>query len=152
MGIKPLLVRASESHMTATEARSIVVDVPDSLPTAVADADKLAQVVDNLVSNAIKYSPSGGTICISARHERKLNRIVVSVADGGIGISDEEQEHLFTTFQRIYRTETQGVRDAGLGLYIVKGFFELMHGTVWVESRLNEGSAFQFALPTGGRK
>ena len=95
MDIKPLLVHASESHMTATEARSIVVDVPDSLPTAAADADKLAQVVDNLVSNAIKYSPSGGAICISARHERKLNRIVVSVADGGIGISDEDQEHLF---------------------------------------------------------
>lgn len=150
--IKPLLVRASESHMTVTEARSIVVDVPDSLPTAVADADKLAQVVDNLVSNALKYSPSGGTTRTSARHERKLGRIVVSVADEGIGIAEEDQEHLFTTFQRIYRTETQGVRGTGLGLYIVKGLLELMHGTVWVESRLNEGSVFRFALPTGGRK
>ena len=132
--------------------RLLVVACAAESPGVAADKDKIVRVVTNLVDNAIKYSPSGGAICISARHERKLNRIVVSVADGGIGISDEEQERLFATFQRIYRTETQGVRDAGLGLYIVKGFFELMHGTVWVERRLNEGSAFQFALPTGGRK
>ena len=114
----------------------------------VADRDKLVQVLVNLLSNAIKYSPKGGEVAVAARHELERGRVVVSVKDQGIGIAPEDQERLFTTFTRIRRPETEGVRGTGLGLYIVKGLVELMHGEIWLESELNKGSTFYIALPT----
>ena len=120
--------------------------IPPDVPNVVADRDKLTQVLINLLSNAIKYSSGGGSVTISARQERE--RVVLSVADQGIGIAPEDQQKLFTTFHRIHRPETQGVRGTGLGLYIVKALVEAMQGEIWLESTLNKGSTFFFSLPT----
>ena len=114
----------------------------------VADREKLDQVLINLLTNAIKYSPAGGLIAVSARHEERHERIVVEVADQGMGIAPEDREHLFSTFHRIRRPETQGIRGTGLGLSIVSGLVRMMRGEVWVESELDEGSRFIFSLPT----
>ena len=126
------------------------VSVPEDTPAIVADREKLTQILINLVTNAVKYSPKGGAVTISARHEPAQERVVVQVADEGIGISPDDQEQLFNSFHRIRRPETEGVRGTGLGLSIVKGLVALMRGEVWVESELNQGSTFFFTMPTNG--
>ncbi|MBI4201538.1 MAG: GAF domain-containing protein [Chloroflexi bacterium] len=126
---------------------SIHVDVPPDMPIVMADQAKLAQVIANLVDNAIKYSPQGGSIHISACFNLEEGTVTVSVEDQGIGIAEEDQEDLFTIFHRINRPETQGIRGTGLGLYIVKELVELMHGKIWVQSTLGKGSTFSFSLP-----
>ncbi len=129
-----------------TSKHQFLVDIPPDTPRVVGDWDKLVQVLTNLLDNAVKYSPQGGRITVSARHEPE--RVVVAVADHGIGIAPHDLEHLFTTFQRIRRPETVGIRGSGLGLYVVKALVELMQGQVWVESELNVGSTFFFSVPT----
>jgi len=71
---------------------------------------------------------------------------VVSVADQGMGIAPKDREQLFSTFYRVKRPETDGIRGTGLGLYIVKGLIDLMGGTVWLESELNKGTTFYFTV------
>ncbi|MDO8715384.1 MAG: ATP-binding protein, partial [Dehalococcoidales bacterium] len=88
-------------------------------------------------------------ITLSARNDLEHSRVLVSVADGGIGISSADGKLLFKTFHRIQRPETQGIRGIGLGLYIVKEWTEAMGGTVWFDSELNKGSTFFVAMPTG---
>ncbi|MBI2873075.1 MAG: GAF domain-containing protein [Chloroflexi bacterium] len=147
----PLLPVAEEvlrSVGSTTEHHRFAIDVPERLPAPIADRDKLSQVLWNLVDNAIKYSPEGGEVVVRAMEEPEQHRLVVSVSDQGMGIAPEDQARLFTTFHRIRRPETAGVRGTGLGLYIVKGLVELMGGEVWVSSELGEGTTFSFTLPT----
>ncbi|MEK7777621.1 MAG: ATP-binding protein, partial [Chloroflexota bacterium] len=129
----------------------VVVEIPPDLPEVWADKAKLVQVLTNLLTNAAKYSPAGGSITLSARHEPDGERVVVSLADQGIGIAPENQTQLFQSFQRVNRRETLGIRGTGLGLYIVKSFVEMMGGEVWVESELNRGSTFFFSLQARAR-
>jgi len=129
------------------QKHNLEVDFESGLPKVLADRDKLGQVITNLVSNAVKYSPAGGTVFISARNDPGQHRLVVSVKDEGMGISAADREQLFTTFHRINRPETQGIRGSGLGLYIVKEWVEIMGGDVWLESELNRGSIFFFTIP-----
>jgi signal transduction histidine kinase len=132
---------------TTTEYE-FVIDIEPDLPKLLIDRDKFGQVVGNLLSNAIKYSPNGRCITLSAHNEPSEHRIVVSIADEGIGISPEDKDSLFTTFHRIQRPETQGIRGSGLGLYIAKEWTEAMGGKIWLESELNKGSTFFIAIPT----
>ncbi len=96
--------------------------------------------------------------CHKIQPERRANRpygvsgpqerqVVISVADHGMGISPADSEALFTTFHRVHRPETIGIKGAGLGLYIVKVFTEAMGGRVWLESELDKGTTFYIALP-----
>jgi signal transduction histidine kinase len=124
-----------------------VIKIESDLPDLFVDRDKFSHIIGNLLSNAIKYSPNGGRVTLSARNDNKQHQIVLSVADEGIGISPEDREPLFTTFHRIQRPETQGIRGSGLGLYIVKEWVEAMGGKIWLESELNKGSTFFIAIP-----
>ncbi len=130
------------------ESHPVSVNIPDTLPTVLADKAKLGQVLTNLLQNAAKYSPKGGRITISARHKAETGHVVISVSDEGIGIAREDQKTLFTPFHRVQRAETVGIRGTGLGLYIVKEYVTLMNGDVWVESEMNKGSTFHVALLT----
>jgi two-component system sensor histidine kinase VicK len=100
------------------------------------------------LSNAVKYSPNGGNISIAVRNERQSNRVVISITDQGIGIGPEDRELLFTTFHRIQRPETRGIKGSGLGLYIAKEWTKAMGGEIWLKSELNKGSTFFVAVPT----
>ena len=131
-----------------SSAHEFIVDIPSDIPEVYVDRDKLGQVIWNLLSNAIKYSPNGGRITLAACHEPEKNRVVVSVADQGMGIGPADRDSLFTTFHRIKRPETVSIKGAGLGLYIVKHWTEAMRGQVWLESELNKGSTFFVAVPT----
>ncbi|MBN1190436.1 MAG: hypothetical protein JXA46_11835 [Dehalococcoidales bacterium] len=127
---------------------NFTLDIEPGLPMAFVDRDKFGQVVGNLLSNAVKFSPEGRRITLSARGNQDQHRIVVSVADEGIGIGPEDRALLFTTFHRIQRPETQGIRGSGLGLYIVKEWSHAMGGEVWLESELNKGSTFYVSVRT----
>ncbi|GAI83589.1 unnamed protein product, partial [marine sediment metagenome] len=102
----------------STDKHEFVINIEPDLPNVLVDRDKFGQVLGNLLINAVKYSPNGGCVTLSAHDDPQRHRIVVSVADEGIGISPEDKESLFTTFHRIQRPETRGIRGSGLGLYI----------------------------------
>lgn len=123
---------------------------PDDFPPAYADYERIRMVLTNLVSNAVKYSPDGGTIRIGGKAEE--NTAVVYVADQGVGIPPEEQERVFERFYRIdnrLRRETSGT---GLGLYLTRAIIEAHGGKISVESKLGRGSRFLFTLPLARRR
>lgn len=127
------------------KSQSLEVDLPPDLPKVHADANRLVQVLNNLVSNAWKYSPVGGKIHLTASREGEFVRLAIS--DNGIGISEEDQLHLFSQF---YRSEDPIVRDEqgwGLGLNVSRHLVELMGGTIGVRSAYQVGSTFWFTLP-----
>jgi PAS domain S-box-containing protein len=124
--------------------------ISDDMPPIHADYERMRQVLANLVSNAVKYSPDGGVIRIGGWPEGDMALIYVS--DQGIGIPPEEQELIFQRFYRVdnrLRREAQG---SGLGLYLARAIVEAHGGRIWVESQVNRGSRFMFTLPLGRRR
>ncbi len=124
-------------------------NVAHDIPDLTLDREKLIQVFTNLLDNAIKYSPDGGSISVTAKYDTSRERVTIAVADSGIGISSEHLEEIFTPFHRIRQPATEGIRGTGLGLYVVKELVELMGGAVLVESGLGRGSTFSIVLPVG---
>jgi signal transduction histidine kinase/DNA-binding response OmpR family regulator len=125
--------------------RSIEVRVPEHLPLIVADRDRVGQVLINLISNAIKYSPGGGQVTIDATHTGE--HVTVSVTDQGLGISREDQKRLFTKFYRVDTAMTREIGGTGLGLSICKTIIELLGGEIGCKSKPGHGSTFWFSLP-----
>ncbi len=132
--------------MLANQKKQIFkLDISNNLPEIAADRDRLSQVVANLVSNAIKYTPTGGTIKVRAM--QKDSRVEVRVTDNGMGISQEDQDSLFTKFFRVDSSLTREVGGTGLGLSICKTIIELHGGKIWVDSDFGKGSTFIFSIP-----
>ncbi|MFN2465574.1 MAG: sensor histidine kinase [Candidatus Dormibacteria bacterium] len=127
------------------EGHEIRVEVDDSVPAVTADEAKLRQVVVNLLTNAIKYSPNGEPITIEASSASDMVR--VAVRDQGIGIRETDMARLFKKFTRIPDPSTRKVPGTGLGLYIVKGLVELQGGRIDVTSEYGKGSTFAFTMP-----
>jgi two-component system sensor histidine kinase BaeS len=111
----------------------------------VADPDRLRQILANLVRNAVRHTPEGGIIALSARAEDRW--VVIAVADTGEGIAPEHLPHVFERFYRADQGRSRTSGGAGLGLAIVREFVELMGGRVSVESAPGEGSCFRVYLP-----
>jgi signal transduction histidine kinase len=109
------------------------------------DVDFLRESLDNIIENAVKYTPSGGTVTIGVRGE--LDRVIINVTDTGIGISTKDIEHIFQKFYRADTSDTQTIGGTGLGLFIVRRRIEAMGGKVWVESDVGQGSTFYVSLP-----
>ena len=116
-----------------------------NLPPMRADYDKLFEILDNLISNAMKYSPAGGEIVVSALKKRKL--IEIQVRDQGIGIAPEQVGNLFQKYHRIHNEKTKHIRGTGLGLYICKKMVEGHGGAIGVRSKFGQGSTFFFTIP-----
>ena len=115
------------------------------LPEIMIDAEKITIAIQNLIENAIKYTPLGGQVTISLKYD--TNKIELSVKDTGVGVSQEQQNRLFTKFFRaanVMRMETDGT---GLGLFIAKNIVESHGGKIWCQSKENKGSTFSFSLP-----
>lgn len=121
------------------------VEVPDDLPPLTVDPGKIEQVLNNLISNAIKYSYPDTTVKIQLA--RQNDGVLLSVADAGQGIPVDEQDKLFQPFERTSVTTTGGEKSTGLGLAIVKRIVEGHHGKIWVESSPGKGSTFYVLLP-----
>ena len=107
-----------------------------------ADGGKLFQVFENLIGNAIKYSPDGGQIEIKG--ERTDEQFMVTVSDEGMGMNPMQQKHVFEKYYRATQSTTKGL---GVGLYIVKHIIEAHNGQIWLESSPGKGSSFTFVLP-----
>ncbi|MCD4685247.1 MAG: GAF domain-containing protein [Anaerolineae bacterium] len=127
------------------KAMKLAVDISGDLPLVPADASRLTQLVANLVSNAIKYTPPEGYVTVMV--ERLGGAVQVSIKDDGLGISPEDQAQIFGRFYRVRTAETDAIEGTGLGLAIVKSLVELHSGQLGVESKLGEGSTFYFTLP-----
>ena len=143
-----LLERTVASFRAGYGGREIVLDIPESLPKVMGDPSRVAQAAAAFLSNALKFSPGGGEVRVSARYEWGQQRVVVSFADQGVGIGRDDLDRIFAPFQRAYDLLTRDVPGAGLGLAIVKQLAELMHGSTWVESEPGSGSVFHVAFPT----
>ena len=102
-------------------------------------------VLQNLVDNAIQYTPPGGRICVSARVNSK--EMVIEVADTGIGIPLVDQERIFERFYRVDAARSREAGGTGLGLSIAKHIIDAHDGRLWVESTVGEGSRFCFSIP-----
>ena len=124
--------------------------IPRRLRWIRADEHRFRQVVENLVDNAVKYTPDGGLIALSAEQQDD-GMVCFSVKDTGRGIAPEEHEHLFTPFYRVTGATTADVAGTGLGLYIAKNLVELHGGRLWVKSVPGKGSTFYFTLPVAQR-
>ena len=134
--------RASRQGLT------IAVDVEPDVDLVVADPLRLKQVVLNLLTNAVKFSPPGGHVQVCARHVDAETH--VSVEDSGVGIAEEDQQRIFESFQQGGRGVSRATEGTGLGLTLSRRIVELHGGRLWVESVVGEGSTFTFAIPTGG--
>ena len=120
--------------------------LPEFIPPVRGDADKVTQVLTNLVSNALKYTLEGGWVKVTLEVSGEAS-VTTCVADSGIGVSPEDQPKLFQKFFRADNTSTREAGGTGLGLVISKTLIELMGGTIWLESEPGQGSKFYFTLP-----
>jgi PAS domain S-box-containing protein len=126
---------------------------PDGAAIVSGDALLLIQAITNVLDNAIKYTPGGGTVVagLSTQIEGRRKRAVIQISDTGIGIAPADQVRLFEKFYRVKHRDAPGVAGTGLGLAIVKSIVERHGGDVWVESELNQGSTFYISLPLSER-
>ena len=150
--IEALVRRVAEAYRTQTDRHRIEVDFPHRLPLIWGDEQRLRQVLTNLVGNAIKYSPDGGLIRIGGWAERTHDaadgeRVVLYVADQGIGIPQHELPHIFERFYRVDSTLRRTTAGSGLGLFLSKAIVEAHGGEVWVRSQSGSGATFFVALP-----
>jgi signal transduction histidine kinase len=141
---QPLVLEALDALQPVAESKSLRLgsELPADLPGVSADAARLQQVLANLLGNAIKFTPEGGTITVRAKPSG--DTVTFSVSDTGPGIAGEYLPRLFERFWQVKRTASLGI---GLGLFIVKGIVEAHGGRIWVESKAGEGSTFFFTLP-----
>jgi signal transduction histidine kinase len=145
--IKQLSEHVVRFQSVMTSAHRFLFEFPDDGLSVVADRDKVEQILTNLVSNAIKYSPKGGDVVVGAGIED--GQCVIYVRDRGVGMTQEQVGQLFGRYQRIERDAIKGIRGTGLGLYLVRALVEAHSGRIWVESEPGEGSTFFFSLPVG---
>ncbi len=136
------LVRFSPRH-------NIEISVDPNVPYVKGDQNKLRQVVQNLISNAVKYSPKGGKVGVHVG-DRSDEFVVFSVSDEGIGIATEHVDRLFKKFSRIETLETSDIKGSGLGLWICSEIVRAHGGKIWVESEVGKGSTFSFTLKKAG--
>jgi PAS domain S-box-containing protein len=143
------LAELSRSVVRRFKARSpeseVSVRFPTQVPLVLADRERIAEVLLNLLDNAAKYSPKVGRIRV--RGQVLDEDVVISVSDAGQGIPLREQERIFERFQRIDNSVARRTQGAGLGLYICKAIVEAHGGRIWVSSELGSGSTFSFSLP-----
>jgi PAS domain S-box-containing protein len=134
----------SNAQREVVNGRRFVIDVPEEPLDAAADRDKVRQILANLVDNAVKFSPHGGTVTVAAR--RTSDAVQVRVLDEGAGVPSGEQERIFRKFYRADTSATHG--GTGLGLFIARGLATAMGGRLWMDSDIDRGASFVFELPT----
>ncbi len=147
-------VMRSTKRQMDDKKQTVPCNIPANLPKIWADPTRLAQIITNLVSNANKYTPDGGTITVGAEKcsnqwdpEGAAEVVHIWVKDNGIGISLEDQKKIF---QKFFRSEDPKAREApgtGLGLNITKSLIEMMGGRIWFESEFRQGTTFHFTVP-----
>lgn len=137
--LKPLQIQFQEKHVALT------TDIPDTLPVILADQQQLSWVLTNLVTNALKYTGTGGTVNIRVREQQDTLRFEIS--DTGVGIAPEDLDKIFDKFVQVKSAAAATPGSVGLGLAIAKEIVEAYGGRIWAESTPGKGSRFMFTLP-----
>jgi signal transduction histidine kinase len=118
---------------------------PPATPAVLADQDRLTQILLNLLGNALRYTPDGGKVSVSAAREQGW--LAISVSDTGVGIAPEHLPHVFDRFYRVDESRSRSSGGSGIGLTIVRRLVEAHGGTIRADSRPGEGTTFTFTLP-----
>jgi two-component system, OmpR family, phosphate regulon sensor histidine kinase PhoR len=134
-----LVSRASDKRI------ELDVDLPSTLAPVRGNPVRLRQMAANLIDNAVKYTPQGGTVSVKA--QQQSDQVIFTVTDSGMGISPADQPYIFDKFYRTSSVRESGIAGTGLGLSIVKGIVEDHSGRVWVDSKLGYGTTFTVVLP-----
>ena len=141
------------SHRIDEKNQKFTIRTDPEIPSIlVADDQRLAQVIINLISNACKFTPDGGTISLSAKLEGRDTigaKIQIDVSDSGIGIAPEQQSRIFNSFEQAENDTTRKYGGTGLGLAISKNIIEMMGGYIWLKSEIGKGSVFSFNITAG---
>ncbi len=132
------------------KSQRLTLRAPPGLPAALCDQARTQQIVGNLLSNANKYTPHGGSITISVEPAEEEGFLQVAVTDNGVGIPDEDQQRLFDLFFRAESAHLVDAGGAGLGLFITRSLVELHGGRIWFESEVDHGSTFYVTFPVAG--
>ena len=150
--LKSVIAEVSTSLESQAHEKGITLTLNhiETLPPLDADEERITQVLFNLLTNAMRYTPTGGTITISA--EVRDRAVVISVRDTGVGIASEELPHVFDRFYRANHSRTFSTDGSGLGLTISKQIVEAHGGQIWAQSSLGVGSTFAFSLPLSAPK
>jgi len=131
-------------------------EIEKDLPFVFGDANRLKQVITNLVGNALKFTPEGGKIKIKAYMEKAngSGMVETAVADTGFGIPEDKVEKIFSKFEQVkeHRDKVKGQKGTGLGLAIAKAIVEMHSGKIWIKSKVNEGTTFHFTIPVAMKK
>ena len=148
LDLREILERTIELMRPSAEDKHVTITskISDGLPAFNGDRGGIQAIFVNLISNAIKYTPSGGSVNISLAEAGKDIRF--KVVDNGMGISPEDLDRIFERFYRIKTKQTRSITGSGLGLSIVKGIVDAHNGTVHVESKVGKGTTFIVSLPT----
>jgi signal transduction histidine kinase len=139
-----LAARLVEKFKTQSEKHTLSAEFPPDFPPVMGDEERLRQVLGNLLSNALKYSP-GGKVVVRGRVEPQ--QVVVSVSDEGPGIAAPDLPRVFDRFYRADSEATKRAKGAGLGLYLAKAVVEAHGGRIWAKSTPGKGTTFSFSLP-----
>jgi signal transduction histidine kinase len=139
-----LAARLVDRFRTQTTRHEFALDFPRDFPVVLADEERMTQVLSNLISNAVKYSPEGGKVTI--RGQPRPKEVVISVADQGPGISAQDSPRVFDRFYRSSDTARK-TKGAGLGLYLAKAVVEAHGGRIWVDPATEPGARISFSLP-----
>jgi len=139
------LLKEAEDEATVANVSHMFIFKPGTKTIVNADREKIGQVINNLISNATKYSPVGSTINVTSKVLK--NRVQISVADEGLGISKEELPRLFERYYRVKGNENRHIAGFGIGLYLCSEIIKGHAGEIWAESTPGKGSTFYFTLP-----
>ncbi|HZR99827.1 MAG TPA: ATP-binding protein [Chloroflexota bacterium] len=143
--LAPLVARAVQRFTARSRRHRFVSEVPSALPAVLADLDRLESVLYNLLDNALKYSPRGGTVAVRA--VARAEEVEVSVEDEGVGIPPGEEAHVFAPYYRAAPHSDVRAQGSGLGLYLCKAVLDAHGGRIWIEPRPERGAAVRFTLP-----
>ncbi len=145
VSLPELIEKCVSFQRSYTDKHTLIAKYPEKLATIYADKDKMDQILTNLISNAIKYSPEGGDIITEVVDEGDNMRF--AVIDQGMGIPREHIDKVFQRFHRVHSGDSQRVGGTGIGLFLVKNLVQAHGGAIWVDSVLGKGSTFFFTIP-----
>lgn len=141
-------MRIQESSTSKKENHTLSFEIAPEVPEAIkGDGDKVEQILANLVSNALKYSPGGGNVAVKAKM-MSPDTVEFAVSDQGMGIPPEHLSKMGERFHRVDNRDTRTIGGTGIGLFLVKHLVEIHGGKMWIESEVGKGSTFHFSLPT----
>lgn len=140
-------VRSTMAPLASRYEVDLTTSAAPDVPLVLGDYEKTMRMVENLASNAIKFTPDGGSVSVQVSFDREARNVTIAVSDTGIGIAEEDQERIFERFVQVDSTSTRKYAGSGLGLALVREYADLQGFTVAVESRLGQGSVFVITVP-----